>query len=86
MPFRAPFGTNVYVRNRLGIADSIPLLAGTDSFLDTTDLHLRSIPESAIYEFIGSRDPWVHDTWKMFRNFGFWEQQQSIHPASLDQP
>ena len=41
MPFRAPFGTDVYVRNRLRIADSISVLAGTDSFLGTADLRLR---------------------------------------------
>jgi len=41
MPFRAPFGTDVYVRNRLRIADSISVLAGTDSFLGTADLRLK---------------------------------------------
>jgi len=30
MSFRAPFRTDVYVGNRLRIADSIPPLAGTD--------------------------------------------------------
>lgn len=59
MPFRAPFGTDVYVRNRLRIADSIPLLAGTDSFLGTADLHRRSIPESGISKFVGSE---IHES------------------------
>jgi len=59
MPFRAPFGTDVYVRNRLRIADSIPLLAGTDSFLGTADLRRRSIPESGISEFVG---PKIHES------------------------
>lgn len=43
MPFRAPFGTDVYVRNRLRIADSIPPLAGTDSFLGTADLEIDPV-------------------------------------------
>lgn len=60
MPFRAPFGTDVYVRNRLRIADSIPVLAGTDSFLGTADLRLRDrFPESGISEFVRSE---IHES------------------------
>lgn len=71
MPFRAPFGTDVYVRNRLRITDSISVLAGTDRFLGTDAL--RSIPES-VWLYLGIRriqNPRVYNNWGISCNLRF---------------
>lgn len=78
MPFRAPFGTDMYVRNRLRITDSISVLAGTDSFLGTANACTPRIDSGERERVSGIspnsrriQNPRVYNNWRISCNLRF---------------